>query len=56
MVTATDLVSGKSIIYSSGNLIDAVVQKFQSIPGFVEPTQIEERMLVDGGVAFANSR
>ena len=51
MVTATDLISGKSIIYSSGNLIDAVVQS-SSIPGFVEPTQIEERMLVDGGVAL----
>lgn len=51
MVTATDLVSGKPIIYNSGNLIDAVVQS-SSIPGFVEPTRIEDRMLVDGGVAL----
>ena len=51
LVTATDLMSGNSIIYKSGNLIDAVVQS-SSIPGFIEPTFKDDRMLVDGGVAL----
>ena len=51
LVTTTDLMSGNSIIYKSGNLIDAVVQS-SSIPGFIEPTLKDERMLVDGGVAL----
>ena len=51
LVTTTDLMSGNSIIYKSGNLIDAVVQS-SSIPGFIEPTFKDERMLVDGGVAL----
>ena len=36
-VFATDLQSGETICYNSGDLIDAVTQS-GSIPGFVEPT------------------
>jgi len=51
IVTATDLISGKPILYKSGNVVDAVV-KSSSIPGFIEPTYIDNRMLLDGGIVF----
>ena len=51
IVTATDLISGKPMLYKAGNVVDAVV-KSSSIPGFVEPTFIEDRMLLDGGIVF----
>ena len=51
IVTATDLISGKPMLYKSGNVVDAVV-KSSSIPGFVEPTYIDNRMLLDGGIVF----
>ena len=51
IVSATDLISGKPILYKSGSVVDAVV-KSSSIPGFVEPTYIEDRMLLDGGIVF----
>ena len=51
IVTATDLISGKPMLYKAGNVVDAVV-KSSSIPGFVEPTYIDNRMLLDGGVVF----
>ena len=51
IVSATDLISGNSIIYKSGSLIDAIVQS-SSIPGFVEPTYQDNRMMVDGNVAL----
>ena len=51
IVTATDLISGKPMLYKSGNVVDAVV-KSSSIPGFVEPTYIGNRMLLDGGIVF----
>jgi NTE family protein len=51
IVSATDLISGNSIIYKSGSLIDAIVQS-SSIPGFVEPTYKDNRMMVDGNVAL----
>ena len=50
IVSATDLISGNSIIYKSGSLIDAIVQS-SSIPGFVEPTYKDNRMMVDGNLA-----
>lgn len=50
MVFATDLQSGSTICYESGDLIDAVVQS-GSIPGFVEPTPDEEKLIVDAGVS-----
>ncbi|MDC0594157.1 patatin-like phospholipase family protein [Candidatus Marinimicrobia bacterium] len=51
IVTATDLISGKPMLYKAGNVVDAVV-KSSSIPGFVEPTYIDNRMLLDGGIIF----
>ena len=51
LVTATDLISGTPMLYKSGNVVDAVV-KSSSIPGFVEPTYIDNRMLLDGGIVF----
>lgn len=51
IVTATDLISGKPMLYKAGNVVDAVV-KSSSIPGFVEPTYIDNRMLLDGGIVF----
>jgi len=49
-VYATDLHSGETICYNSGDLIDAVTQS-GSIPGFVEPTEDEEKLIVDAGVS-----
>ena len=51
IVSATDLISGKPMLYKSGSVVDAVV-KSSSIPGFVEPTYIDDRMLLDGGIVF----
>jgi NTE family protein len=47
---ATDLQSGETICHNTGNLVDAVVQS-GSIPGFVEPTENGERLIVDAGVS-----
>ena len=49
-VYATDLQSGETICYSSGDLIDAVTQS-GSIPGFVEPTEQGDKLIVDAGVS-----
>lgn len=49
-VYATDLQSGETICYNSGDLIDAVTQS-SSIPGFVEPTQNNDKLIVDAGVS-----
>ena len=48
-VGATDLNTGESIIYDSGDLISAIVQSC-SIPGVIEPTVLNNKILVDGGV------
>ena len=37
IITSTDLISGKPLIYSAGSVLDAVV-KSSSIPGFIEPS------------------
>lgn len=49
-VYATDLQSGETICYNSGDLIDAVTQS-GSIPGFVEPTEQKDKLIVDAGVS-----
>ena len=49
-VFATDLQAGETICYNSGNLIDAVTQS-GSIPGFVEPTEQKDKLIVDAGVS-----
>jgi len=48
-IVATDLNTGKSIIHTSGNLIDAVVES-SSIPGVIPPSQKNGKAVVDGGV------
>ncbi len=49
-VYATDLQSGETICYNSGDLINAVTQS-GSIPGFVEPTKNNDKLIVDAGVS-----
>ena len=49
-VYATELHSGETICYNSGDLIDAVTQS-SSIPGFVEPTVQKDKLIVDAGVS-----
>lgn len=49
VVTSTDLSTGKQVLMKSGNLIDALVQSC-TIPGYVQPTERGEQLLVDGGV------
>ncbi len=48
-VTASNIQNGTQVVYDQGDLIDAIVQS-SSIPGFVEPTEHDEQILVDGGV------
>ena len=52
-VVATDLVSSESIVYSEGDLVEAVVQS-SSIPGYVEPTFKENSVIIDGGIGMPN--
>lgn len=46
---ATDLISGKEIIFRKGNLRQAVAASI-SIPGFLPPVRGNEKQLVDGAV------
>jgi len=52
-VTATDIQTGEYQIYSSGDLLEAVVQS-GSIPGYTEPTYSGDKIIVDGGVGLPN--
>ena len=52
-VVATDLVSSNTIVYSEGDLVEAVVQS-SSIPGYVEPTLKENSVIIDGGIGMPN--
>ncbi|MDP4527658.1 patatin-like phospholipase family protein [Alkalimonas delamerensis] len=47
---AADLVTGDAVILGQGSLLQAV-QASMSIPGVVSPMEIDQRILVDGGVA-----
>lgn len=47
---AADLVSGEAVVLGSGNLATAV-QASMTIPGAIQPTVIDGRSLVDGGIA-----
>jgi len=47
---ATDLVTGGEVVMSEGNLTEAV-RASMSIPGLFAPVIIDDRMLVDGGMA-----
>jgi NTE family protein len=48
-VVATDLLKGEKVVYQKGSIADAVRASI-SIPGIFVPFQIEDRLLVDGGV------
>jgi len=47
---ATDLTNRDAVVLSQGNLLHAV-QASMSIPGVVRPMQLQNHLLVDGGVA-----
>ncbi|WP_147531899.1 patatin-like phospholipase family protein [Bacillus marasmi] len=48
-VVATDLMSGKKVVFTEGPIADAVRASI-SIPGIFVPEKINGRLLVDGGV------
>jgi len=52
-VVATDLVSSDTVVYSEGDLVEAVVQS-SSIPGYIEPTFKEDSVIIDGGIGMPN--
>ena len=49
-VVASDLVTGDEVLLSSGTAVDAVLAS-AAIPGVFPPVLIDNRLLVDGGVA-----
>jgi len=49
-IVASDMLSGNEVLLSSGSVIEAVLAS-TAIPGVFPPVQIDERLLVDGGVA-----
>lgn len=49
-IIATDLITGKELVFKSGNVIEAVRASI-SIPGVFEPVKYRDTVLVDGGVA-----
>ena len=46
---ATDLVSGKSVVFSEGELAN-VMRASMSVPGVIAPAEFDGKMLVDGGL------
>jgi NTE family protein len=46
---ATDLVTGKAVVFSSGELAN-VMRASMSVPGLIDPVEIEGKLLVDGGL------
>jgi NTE family protein len=49
-IVASDMLSGDEVLLSSGPVVDAVLAS-TAIPGIFPPVQIDQRLLVDGGVA-----
>lgn len=49
-IVASDMLTGHEVLLSSGSVIEAVLAS-TAIPGVFPPVQIDERLLVDGGVA-----
>jgi len=47
---ATDLVTGKEVVLSAGSLPDAL-RASMSVPGVFAPVRLNDRLLVDGGMA-----
>lgn len=48
-VVATDLASGDPVVFTQGNLVDAI-RASSAFPGLFEPVEIGTRCLVDGGL------
>lgn len=48
-VSATDIIKGETVMFSSGNLIEALIAS-SSIPVIFEPLKFAGKVLVDGGV------
>jgi NTE family protein len=48
---ATDITTGDAVILGSGSLVQAI-RASMSVPGVFAPVTIDERMLVDGGMAM----
>ncbi len=48
-VVATDLASGEPVVFTQGNLVDAI-RASCAFPGLFEPVQIGTRYLADGGL------
>ena len=46
---ATDLVTGKPVVFSSGSLAN-VMRASMSVPGLIDPADIDGKLLVDGGL------
>lgn len=49
-VAATDMITGKAVVFKSGNLLEAL-RASVSIPGIVNPVRYKNTFLIDGGVA-----
>ena len=49
-IVASDIISGREVVLSSGSVVDAVLAS-TAIPGVFPPVKIGPHMLVDGGVA-----
>lgn len=48
-VVATDLESGKEVVFNQGPVVDAILAS-SAIPGIFAPVEINGRLLVDGGL------
>ena len=46
---ATDLVTGKPVVFSRGELAN-VMRASMSVPGLIDPVEIDGKLLVDGGL------
>jgi NTE family protein len=46
---ATDLVTGRPVVFSRGELAN-VMRASMSVPGLIDPVEIEDKLLVDGGL------
>jgi len=50
-IIATDLNTCQHVVYESGDLVEAATRS-GTIPGFVEPTEINGQLIVDGGASM----
>lgn len=48
-MNAVDLMSGEEVVFSQGNLLDALIST-TAVPGLFSPVDTRERLLADGGV------